>query len=554
VNRHVARALVLLLLAPLPALPAGPAHAQPSPSVVPGTTTVVAGDGDGDGGAATGALIGQASALAYAPDGDLLAAANVLRRVDAATGLVSTVPVTAFGSLRDVAAGADGSVYVVDQSRVLRVGGDGTTTVLVSGVDPTGVTVAPDGDVVYAVDLDGVGEVLRISGGTTTRIAGGPGAATPLGNVLDLEFTADGDLLILDANWWRLRRLAGGEAGGAMDVVAGREPGFGVVEDGQAPTSGTLVASDVAVAADGDVVVAALFGTLRRFAIGGTVSTVDTGGVACSWPVATRADGMVTALCDDPWQYANVPGDGTLVTVLGGTRAADGTPAAEAWFGTLRDAATGQDGTVYLLDGTDLRTLSGGVLDTAATGLSAARRVAVAPDDGTVYVSSGEHLHRVTGGGSVPYSATSFGEIHALAAGEDGDVYVLPRYGCAAYRVDDAGVAHAIALPECAAFPGGIALTPDGRLVHSRGGVLYVADGGGVLRRVEPGWSAAVAVTADGTIHGTDLLLRPDGTRETQEYPVPPSIGHWERLFAEAGGTLLTTDASRVLRDRKSGR
>ena len=579
-RRALARLLAGALVAPLPA-----AFAAPPASAAPaGTTVVVAGDGDGDGGPALNARLETPTAAAYLPDGDLLLATwDSVRRVDAATGLVSTAvgPRTlGTGWPRDVAAGADGSVYVAEERRVRRIAPDGTTSFLTPGTpiaEPRTVAAAPGGAVYVAgPDPAGYPSLWRFGGGDPVLVAGGPAATndTPGGpasglrlrGAVDVEVTPGGDLLVLDTFYARLLRIAGGDPAGTVDVVAGTGQTCCSVRDGEDATAGSLHASDVAVAPDGTIYAASRWEGVRRFRAGGTVSTVDTGEVACRDHVTVSPAGALTSYCGGRW--ATLPGDGTVTPVAGGTRAGDGTPAAETWFADARDVTAGPDGTVYVLDGDELRSLSGGVLGTVATGLGAARRVTVAPD-GTVYVTDGPGVRRVENGAGVPYAGVeggaapaagadartvSFGQINELAADAAGNLYLSVRAGCAVYRIDAARVVHVVDFPSCDGTGyRGLALLPDGRVVLTWRGNLYVADAAGVPRLAEEDWLDAVAVTPDGTIHGAVARRLPDGSRVAQEYPQPPGgpthlAYRPARLAAEPAGTLLALDVDRVVR------
>lgn len=577
--RRVARLLATLLVAPLPAAFAPPAaHAAP-PAVTPGGTEVLAGRGDGDGALATQARLVGIEGIAYAAGGDLLVATWwALRRVDAQTGVISTILTEDYGGHRtftDVVVASDGTIYAAsyDGIRAIAPGGGVTTVVPHGSLRPEHLALAPDG-ALYVSGHDSAltgGGVWRISGGTRTFVAGGwsgsdadgvTGSQMRLQQPGALAFTAGGDLLVADEAGSRIRRIAGGLPSGIVDTVAGGPPTGQAVEDGQDATSARVVPLDLAVAPDGAVLYAEGY-AVRRFPLGGTVSTVDAGGAECGRELALRADGAVVAECG--LTVAALAGGTAVPLAGGGTRAPDGLASEEAWLTDVRDVAAAPDGTVYVLTGSEIRSIGDdGLLGTVVTGLDAPRRMTAGPD-GTLYVTEGPTASTVAGGTATPFagveggvapsdgaaaSGVAFGEIHDLAADSTGALYLRLRAGCAVYRVDG-GVLDTVAVPPCGGLHdlGSIALTSDDRLVSVREGALHVEDSGGVLRLTEPAWSDAVAVGPDGTIHGMTAALHPDGSYEAQTYPVgvwwsPP----WPNLTAETGGTLLAHDYSAVVR------
>jgi hypothetical protein len=104
----------------------------------------------------------------------------VVRRVDPGTGAVTTAAQGApLDRPRDVAVGLDGTMFVVDGARVLRISPTGAKSVLASGApldDPSAIDIEPDGDLVVAdregavihVDRD-TGAKSLVMGGSTLR-------------------------------------------------------------------------------------------------------------------------------------------------------------------------------------------------------------------------------------------------------------------------------------------------------------------------------------------------------------------------------------------------
>lgn len=563
VRRGTARAVVLTLLMPVPLVFAAPARATHEPV---GTAVVLAGGGDGDGAAATGARVRQVRALAYHPDGDLLLVESAtLRRVDAATGLVSTVYVDAAPDpgLADVAVGADGATYVVDDHRVRAVGAGEPTTVggLPVSLSARQVAVGPDGDVFVAGWFwDGVAEtggvfrvtddgVVRVLGGSTGSTADGVAARDVAVEVLrDVEVTAGGDLLFVDGQS-RLRRVPGGVPDGVVETLA----------------TGGVDLGDVAVAPDGTLYLTDDQDPVRRLVVGSPPTVVDTGGVRCDGPVAVSPAGVPAVACAAPHFVAAAPGDGSLTTLAGGVRAADGTAGAEVWFDSLVGVAADRAGGAYVLADGALRTLdAAGVLGTAVAGLADATALTTAPD-GTAYVATGPTVRRVDDGAAVPYAgaeggvppadgvpaaSVAFGVIRSLAAADDGTLWVGVEADCALWRVDAGGVVRAVPLPPCAATPEApvVTLAPDGSPVVVRDLWLYLPDDTDTLRRTER-WGHEVAVTADGVARGLLVARRPDGAVIEQGYDLPAGVAFCcARGLAADGATLLGAARDHVLR------
>jgi hypothetical protein len=112
-----------------------------------------------------------AAGLAFDGAGKLLVTdERALRRVDPGTGAVTTVASGApLDRPRDVAVALDGTAFVVDDARVVRITPAGAKSVLASGAplnDPNGIDIAPDGDLVVA-DRDGA--VIRVDRDTGAK-------------------------------------------------------------------------------------------------------------------------------------------------------------------------------------------------------------------------------------------------------------------------------------------------------------------------------------------------------------------------------------------------
>ncbi|HEY2090390.1 MAG TPA: hypothetical protein VGJ81_00745 [Thermoanaerobaculia bacterium] len=225
-----------------------------------GTLTVVAGNGggsfSGDGGAATRAALKRPFGIAFDDHGNLFIADhdnNRIRRVDATTGVISTIAGVADypGSLGDGGpatqawvyqphglAWSHGNLYVTqdgyNENRVRKIASDGTITT-VAGTGPEGSTGdgaaanAAQLSVPAAVAVDGSGNVyiadsgndrirrVNVSTGNIETVVGGgtpsdqigdngPGTSAALFFPVALAFDASGALFVSDTYHSRIRR------------------------------------------------------------------------------------------------------------------------------------------------------------------------------------------------------------------------------------------------------------------------------------------------------------------------------------------------------------
>ena len=302
-----------------------------------GIITTVAGNGQrgfrGDGGPATSAAIGLFSGVALDARGDLFLADamnNRVRRVDAATGIITTVagkgasgysgddgPATraTLNEPDSVAIDAQSNLFIADTHhyRLRRV--DGTTGIITTvagngqlgfrgegeaatsaSLSPAGVVVDHHGDLLIA-DADD-GRILRVdarSGILTTVVGGGnggdDGSATnavllhPTGIATDNS----GNVFIADRSNSRIRRIDAGT--GIITTVAGNGTGGFSGDGGPATDAGLLTPQDVAVDAQGDLVIAdSGNGRIRRVdAATGVIATVAGGGRGGDGDLAVNA-------------------------------------------------------------------------------------------------------------------------------------------------------------------------------------------------------------------------------------------------------------------------
>jgi streptogramin lyase len=244
------------------------------------------------------------------PAGTLLVVENNpgrLLRIDPQTGKMTAL-VPAMTRPYAVVRAPGGDLFVSTESRVERIGPDGTrTTVADAGTDVGPLEVSPNGDVYYATAT----QIFRLVGGSGSpvRVAGtgaqggggdgGPALDAQLSVPHGLAIAADGALLVADTGNGRIRRID--PVSGVISALAqvGRPDGLDVLVDGSmvvvdemqdrvvhlAP-SGTRIGLigpvfttpyDVAAAPGGVsyVVEAGPAGRIRRVAADGTVTTVS---------------------------------------------------------------------------------------------------------------------------------------------------------------------------------------------------------------------------------------------------------------------------------------
>lgn len=270
-----------------------------------GIITTIAGTGvrgfGGDGGLATQAQMFSPQGVALAADGSVLIADTGNHRVRRVgpDGIITTIAGTGEGgfsgdgdpavqarvfSPRGIAVTADGSVLIADQAndRVRRVGPDGIIITIAGGFprgehfggdggpatqatlhSPADVAVAADGGVLI-VDTDNFrvrrvgpdGIITTIAGTSSAGYSGDGGLATlaALSDLTGVDVTADGGVLIADSTNSRIRRIG---PDGIITTVAGVGRTGGNIGDGGPTTQAYLhFPNDVAVAADGSILIA----------------------------------------------------------------------------------------------------------------------------------------------------------------------------------------------------------------------------------------------------------------------------------------------------------
>ncbi len=270
-----------------------------------------------DGALATQAYLGNIYDVVAAPNGGFYIADTDYYRVRYVNqnGIITTVagngsygysgddvPATStrLSSIRGLALGADGSLYIADTNnhRIRRVSPDGIiTTVAGNGTggydgdgalattarlsSPADVAVGPDGSLYIAdtnnhrirrVSPDGI--ITTVAGNGTAGYAGDNGSATGarLYSPYGVQVGIDGALYIADLNNRRIRRVS---SAGIITTIAGTGT-YGYSGDGGPATNARFGSPvDLAVGADGSIyVVDTDYHVVRRISTSGYISTL----------------------------------------------------------------------------------------------------------------------------------------------------------------------------------------------------------------------------------------------------------------------------------------
>jgi uncharacterized protein (TIGR03437 family) len=394
----------------------------------------------GDAKSATLATLQQPTDIAVDSAGNLYIADygnNRIRKVAAATGVITTVAgngaktfngdvgaATSLGltSPQRVAVDAAGSFYIVDAGRIRKVA-NGTATTMAGGGSPAGESgpaasaqlLSPEGLAVdaagnlYIADED-TGRILKVSGGTLTRIAGGgpPGAANvdgipatsallsaPYGVAVD----PSGNIFLADSTAARVREISFG----VINTVAG---GGTVLGDNGPPTKAQLSQPlGIAVDAGGNLYIADFNrvrllsnGTINTIAGNGSAGYQGDNGLATAAELASPNGVAVDSsgnlyIADTGNNRVRMVSGGVVSTVAGngtyGFTGSNGT-ATSATLGAPSGVATDGSGNLYITDAYRVLKVTKGKI-AAIAGLDAPQGVAV-DAAGNVYVANpGSH-------------------------------------------------------------------------------------------------------------------------------------------------------------------
>jgi sugar lactone lactonase YvrE len=379
-----------------------------------------------------------------------------VRRVDAATGIITTVAGTGSGgysgddgpatqaqlsSPRGVAVDGIGNLYIADSAnhRIRKVDTSGIiTTIAGTGIpgfnpqDSIATTaqlslpygVAPDGlGNVYIADtsnaairmVDPAGVIHTIAGNGSYGYTGdnGPAALAQLADPYGLALDRDGNLLIADSLNNVIRRISA--ATGTITTVAGTSAGF--AGDGGPATSAKLnVPGGVAVDAAGDIYICDSGNSrVRRVDAGGTITTI--------------AGGSATGF------------------------AGDGGPAADSLLHSPRGIASDERGNVYIADTSNQRIRR---IDTSST-------ITTVAGNGT-------------SGADTSVATTTKLTPLGLAFDSHGNVYVTDTSNNRVGRIDPQGMFTTVAGTGTAGYSGDNVPAVDAQLFYPSGLVIDAAD------------------------------------------------------------------------------
>ena len=329
-----------------------------------GIITTVAGNGvegyGGDGGPATSASLNWPYGVALDDKGNLFIGDehnNRVRRIDAATGIITTVAgngqsafsgdggLATSASLRPagVAVDRDGDLFIADaaNNRILRVDGkSGILATLAGGGDggdhgpaTDGILVAPTGIAtdqygnVFIAEPDGkrvrrveaaTGVITTVAGNGTEGLSGdgGPATRASLTQPGVLALDAQGDLFIADSFVGRVRRIDA-ETGIITNVAGGGRGG-----DGDLAINARLnPPKGVAVDAQGNLFIAdAIANRVRRVAADTGIITTVAGGGGGDRKHTGDGGPATSAFLVRPWRLAvDSRGDLFIADVWGGS-------------------------------------------------------------------------------------------------------------------------------------------------------------------------------------------------------------------------------------------
>lgn len=401
-----------------------------------GTVTRFAGSGQfafsGDGGTALAAAFRYPTGIALVPGGDVLV-------MDSGNARVRRI--TPGQTIRTVAGNG-----------LFRSSPDGIPARDLFLFEPTGIAIAPNGDIYIADTNNNVirrvradGRAERIAGVNVRAFGPDPNAdarqsalALPSG----LAFAPNGDLIIADTDNDRIRRV---DASGAIRTIAGTgirlyggDGGPAIAADLNQPTSAAYDSQGNLYIADaGNLRVRRVDpnGVIRTFAGNGEEGASGDGG-----PAAAAAIGYPLAVVVDRANNVYIAGYGTCRvrrvapdgiirnfagTGVCGASAGDGGPALAARLGEVQGLSLDAAGALYISDDTN----------------NQIRRVG---PDGVISTAAGSGLAGYGGDGGPPELA-EIGSAFQTAVSANGTLYITDRYNHRIRAVISAATRFAVA-------------------------------------------------------------------------------------------------------------
>jgi sugar lactone lactonase YvrE len=553
---------------------------------VTGIISTVAGNGTsgygGDGGLATLAALYRPEGIAIDSAGNLYIADNFnnrVRKVDAISGAISTLASTARAAKR-VALRGDGTLAVVVGTTLPSIAsvdavtgtvsplagldlpgysGDGGPATVATFTFPSGMAVAPNGDLFIAdsgndrvrkiAAADGVITTVAGVGSTATRSLDGVSATlAKLYSPAGLAVDGDGNILVVEKAGHRLRRVHG--ITGQISTLAGTGAAGYVGIEGVAAVSMLSSPDSVAVAGSGDIYITDTGNKCVRRISAGTGFISRFAGIFCGANAVGEPvgdGGLATSASVRAPRGIVVDEAGN---VLWTDPAVDGVRVRRVNTSNIISTVAGGNGEGYLGDGT---------LATAAR-LNQPRGLARHPTSGLFIADSGNHrVRRVdavtgiilteAGNGSAEFSGDDGpGNVAGINAAESmiadaaGNLYIADTGNHRVRRVDLAtGTITTLAGTGVAGYsPDGTLAamaklnSPHGLAFDSLGRLLVSDRGNNLVRRIPVGGGPVMTVAGTITI----------GLHDDGETGPAVTIGKPSDLVRDSSGDIYFVDAA----------
>jgi sugar lactone lactonase YvrE len=492
-----------------------------------GVITTVAGgatpaDGVGDGGPATAARLDYPRGIALDAHGNLIIAdddAERIRKVDATTGIISTVAGTGVAGLS----------------------GDGGPATAAQFYFASGVVTDSAGDLFIADEgnfrvrkVDASGTITTIAGTGTGGFQGGgyagdggPATAAQLYFPTGVSVDSAGQVFISDAGNRRVRKI---DTTGTITTVAGNG-GYTSSGDGGPATAASL-AADGPVDVTGNMLLADEIGnSIREVNAVGIISTIAGGGVGDGFPATSAslngprgmamdsAGDLFIADCGDN-RVRKIDAVGMTSTVAGPSAASglgDGGPATSAKLSCPSGVAL-HNGNLYIAD----------------TGDNSIRQV---DSSGVITTVAGTGVAGFGGDGGNAASA-QLSDPTGVGFDGAGNLYIADTDNNRVRRVDTTGTITTVA-GNGASGPGTDGQPAPSQPVTSPTGVAF--DPGGALVIAESGYARIRRVDASGLIstvagNGIPGYAGDGGSATTATLDRPTNLAY------DSAGNLLFTD------------